>query len=229
MAIAEDFGFLEQAWAAGLVRGRCLEVGSLNHQGGVHGNCKHTIESWGLRYEGADVMPGPGVDHVLDFTDKKAVERVFGARTFDTLLLFNVLEHVYEPLRLLDNAFTRLVNGGACVISTPLVWELHDFPSDFWRPNPNLFEAYARQSGAEIVDDLFVYMYQGRICRLRDFDRGTQHRLPSFNVGALAEGHVRYWYSKVVHRVFNTLGRRYPFTYTAIGCVMLKRDAARMS
>jgi SAM-dependent methyltransferase len=229
MAVAEDFWFLQRVRAANHVKGRCLEIGSLNHQGGPHGNCKFTIESWGLEYEGADLEPGPGVDHVVDFTSSEAVRRVFGNRTFDTLLLFNVLEHVYEPLRFLDQALRLLAPGGAFIVSTPLVWELHDFPKDFWRPNPNLYEEYARRNRLQIIDGLFVYLYQGKIRRLRDFDAGTQHRLPSFNVGAFAHGGRRYWYSKIVHRLFNTLGRSHPFMYTALGCVMLKPDGPRRS
>jgi SAM-dependent methyltransferase len=222
MSVGEDFWFLERVHAANLVKGRCLEIGSLNHQGGPQGNCKHTIESWGLPYEGADLLPGPGVDHVVDFTDSAVVRRVFAGRTYDTLLLFNVLEHVYEPLRFLDHALTLLAPGGVTVISTPLVWELHDFPKDFWRPSPNLYEEYARKHGLEIVDDLFVYLYQGQIRRIREFDMGSQHQLPSLNAGSLAQGRLRYWYSKIVHRLFNTLGRSHPFTYTALGCVMVK-------
>jgi SAM-dependent methyltransferase len=223
MAVGEDFVFLRRVIEAGHLRGPCLEVGSLNHAGGPYGNCRFTVESLGLRYEGADLFDGPDVDHVLDFTDGEAVRATFEGRRFGTVILFSVLEHVYDPIRVLDNALALLdARGGALVISAPVVWELHDYPKDFWRLNPDFYEAYARGNGLELVPEQFVYMYQGQVRQVGDFAIQGKRVLPSRASGALAYGPARHWYSKIVERAFNTLGRRHPFTYAAIGCVLVK-------
>ena len=225
MAVGEDFLFLNQVIAAGHVRAPCLEIGSLNHQGGPYGNCKFVIESHGLRYEGADLFPGPDVDHVLDFTSGEAVRATFQGRVFGTVLLFSLLEHAYDPIRLLDNALSVLGEDGALVISTPVVWELHGYPRDFWRINPDFYEAYAERNHLQLVRDHFVYLFHGQARPVGDFARAGQRLLPSMATGATAYGPVRYWYGRLVQRALNTLGRSHPFTYTALGCVLVKPTA----
>ena len=48
------------------------------------------------------------------------------SHTFDLILLLDVLEHVFDPLALLERTMGILNNGGAIVISVPLYFDLID-------------------------------------------------------------------------------------------------------
>lgn len=54
-------------------------------------------------------------------------------RTFDAVLLTQVLEHVPEPQRLLAEQLRVLQPAGRLYLTAPLVWELHELPHDYYR------------------------------------------------------------------------------------------------
>lgn len=35
--------------------------------------------------------------------------------------------------------------GGLCVVVGPTVWQLHDYPADYWRPLPDFFIEFGRR------------------------------------------------------------------------------------
>jgi SAM-dependent methyltransferase len=55
------------------------------------------------------------------------------AREFDVILCLNVLEHVYEYQKAIDNIHKALKKGGTAVIAVPFSYPLHDEPGDYWR------------------------------------------------------------------------------------------------
>ena len=128
-----------------LFRGPVLEVGSKDY-----GNTQDLRSLLGIpEYVGIDMESGPGVDQVLDLTaDFAEVDHAFGGRRFRTVFCLSVLEHVSNPFRMCDNITRLLVEHEAVVyVSVPLVWEIHAFPSDYWRFTPEavklLFPALA--------------------------------------------------------------------------------------
>ena len=129
-----------------------LEVGSYN----VNGNSKELLASRGIAYTGIDLQEGPDVDLVCDITDEQAVTATLGDRRFDLVVCANVLEHVYEPVRALDNILRLLEPGGFLLLITPLVWDLHDWPHDYYRLNPDFYKRYAKDNGLEILPDTFL-------------------------------------------------------------------------
>jgi SAM-dependent methyltransferase len=133
---------------------RVLEVGSYN----VNGNSKRFFVGQGAEYTGIDIRPGPDVDLVCDITDDAGtVSAVPGAGTFDVVVCMNVLEHVYRPHVALENILRLVRPAGSIVIVTPSVWDLHDWPHDFLRLNPDFFREFARHNGLEIVDGTFEF------------------------------------------------------------------------
>ncbi len=131
-----------------------LEVGSFN----VNGNSKRFFVDRGADYTGIDLRPGPDVDLVCDITaDTDKVTAVLGHRRFDVVVCMNVLEHVYHPHAALDNIVRLVRPGGLVIVITPLVWDLHDWPHDFVRLNPDFFREYARRSGLRIADGAFEF------------------------------------------------------------------------
>ncbi|MFH1777647.1 MAG: class I SAM-dependent methyltransferase [Candidatus Omnitrophota bacterium] len=131
-----------------------LEVGSYD----INGNWKKFIEKKGLEYLGIDVKSGPGVDKVCDITDDiKIINKKLGYKQFDLIICMNVLEHLYEPIKALNNMRDLLRTGGYLVIATPIVWDLHEWPHDFYRLNPDFYKKYMEDNKFKILDDTFLF------------------------------------------------------------------------
>jgi SAM-dependent methyltransferase len=52
---------------------------------------------------------------------------------FDIILCLNVLEHVYEFQKAIDNMYSALKKGGTLIVAVPTFYPLHDEPYDYWR------------------------------------------------------------------------------------------------
>ncbi len=55
---------------------------------------------------------------------------------FDGVLCSEVIEHVFEKERVLDEIKRVLRPGGWLILTAPMSWGLHYEPSDFWRFTP---------------------------------------------------------------------------------------------
>jgi len=95
-------------------------------------------------YHCMNIAPGAGVDFVGDAHDPEVVE----ADSVDTILIFNVLEHCYDPGQVISNIHQWLKPGGWCLALVPTAQRLHDRPADYWRLLPDglsyLFRSYAQ-------------------------------------------------------------------------------------
>ena len=117
-----------------LFRPPCLEIGSRE--------CGHTVTFKQVftdragDYLGVDMAPGPGVDVALDLTtDFSLVSRSLPKR-FATIFCLSVLEHCRQPFLMAENIQRLLQPGGILYVSVPFAWEIHSFPSDYWRFTP---------------------------------------------------------------------------------------------
>jgi SAM-dependent methyltransferase len=130
-----------------------LEVGSQN----INGNCKELIRSKGYNYFGIDISSGPDVDAIVDITtDFNEISKIVEQK-FDFIICMNVLEHVYEPIKALQNLARLIESGGYITIVVPLVWDLHSYPCDFYRLCPDFFIESAKRNNLEILEDLFIF------------------------------------------------------------------------
>lgn len=132
--------------------GRVLEVGSYN----ANGNFKEFFMTKGISYLGIDIAPGPDVDLICDITaDFSEIVKVLGQSTFDAIICANVLEHLYEPIKALNNMRKLLRDDGFLIIITPLIWDLHSWPQDYFRLNPDFYRRYSKDNGLRILEDTF--------------------------------------------------------------------------
>ena len=81
-----------------------------------------------FQYFGADSETISGISVVAD-----GQRLPFPDASFDLVLSNQVLEHVADPRKVADE-LKRLVSvRGYLLLSCPFVWEIHNYPGDFWR------------------------------------------------------------------------------------------------
>ena len=92
------------------------------------------------RYEGllgsstyccVDITPSPNVDFVCDAHDLP-----FADNSFDLVLLIEVLEHLENPQKALDEIYRVLRSDGNLILSTRFIFPYHGDPKDFFRFTP---------------------------------------------------------------------------------------------
>lgn len=74
--------------------------------------------------------------------------------TFDTILISEVLEHLEEPKEALRECLRLLKPGGKILLSTPMVWTLHEEPRDFYRFTPYGLRHLLESAGFSVIDVL---------------------------------------------------------------------------
>lgn len=98
----------------------------------MNGSLRSYVQAFGpASYLGVDIFPGDGVDALCN-ADRLA-ER-FGRDAFDVLISTEMLEHVRDWHRVIDNFKLVLRPGGLLLITTrSLGFPFHEAPHDFWR------------------------------------------------------------------------------------------------
>jgi SAM-dependent methyltransferase len=210
--VEDDVKYTERLLSLGLIQSPCLELGA-----GYDGpTCREVIQNSDLIYYGTDMIPGEHVDFVVNFEDPVNVEKEFNSIQFNSILVLNVLEHTFDPIRVLDNVFSALASGGTCIIITPTVWSLHNYPFDCWRINPNFYEEYCKRRGLSLLPDTFEYIGFHNVKENLDISGSYCLPKPSQNKFNLLK-------SRIIHKLFNTVGRGMFFpAHVATGCVIRK-------
>ena len=72
--------------------------------------------------------------------------------TFQTAVMFEVLEHLERPADALAEAARLLDDGGTLILSTPFVWPIHEAPRDFFRYSPHGLRHLAEQAGFRDIE-----------------------------------------------------------------------------
>jgi SAM-dependent methyltransferase len=111
------------------IRGKSvIEVGSRN----INGSLRPLVESFTpASYVGVDMVHGDGVDEVCEAGG--LIER-FGPESFDVLISTEMLEHVHDWQRVIDNFKLLLRPAGLLLITTrSRGFPYHEAPYDFWR------------------------------------------------------------------------------------------------
>lgn len=87
------------------------------------------------RYVGVDWSDSPHTlkaDIVADLNKKIPIE----SETADTIISLSVLEHLFEPQMMLNEAYRILKPDGVMVLQVPFQWWIHEIPYDFFRYTP---------------------------------------------------------------------------------------------
>ena len=210
-----DLVFIKRLLLKNKIEAPVLELGA----GYGGGTCRKIILDAGLSYFASDMCLSPGVDYVADF-ESDSIETSFPSDAkFNTILILNVLEHTFDPIRILDNAKKLLSDGGSMVVIAPVVWSLHSYPIDCCRLLPNWHEQYANSRGMTLDRGAFEYLGYGAVDSFKNVNGKYRFPFP-------AQGFT-YWKSRIIHRLFNTFGRGMVSpSYLAIGVVLHFKSAS---
>ncbi len=211
--VEEDVAFIKKCLDAKVIQSPCLELG-VGYDGP---NNKRLIQDAGIEYLGTDLVANESVDVCVNFEDSsEKVEAALGHAKYGSVLALNVLEHTFEPIRVLDNIINVLRPSGTCVIITPTVWPLHDFPFDCWRINPNFYEEYCKRRSLFLLEEYFEYVGRHKVKDSKDSSGTYVLPAPSLSKSKMLR-------SRVIHKLFNTVGRGMLFpSHVATGVVIKK-------
>ena len=85
------------------------------------------------------------VDVICPITDLS-----FPDQQFDTVLCTQVLEHVYEHDKMMQEIHRVMKPGGTIILTVPFAWELHEEPYDFFRYTRHSLKELFERSGFTI-------------------------------------------------------------------------------
>jgi SAM-dependent methyltransferase len=82
------------------------------------------------QYVALDILPVQGITDVV----ADATSLPLDDNSFDCVAAFEVMEHLENPIRLIEEAYRVLTPGGVLLLSVPFAFHQHADPSDYWRP-----------------------------------------------------------------------------------------------
>lgn len=129
------------AWVKNLPdRSRVLDAGAGECQYRPHfSNCQYTAVDLGV---GDGEWSYVGLDSIADL-----LSLPFKDETFDATLNVVTLEHVTDPARVINELFRCLKPGGQLLLITPLEWEEHQEPHDYFRYTRYGLEYLTKRAG----------------------------------------------------------------------------------
>ena len=80
------------------------------------------------RYMTLDIDPACQPDLCCDLHDVD-----WSSEYFDAIIATEVLEHLYDPQRAIDEIHRLLKPGGVCILSTRFIYHYHADPRDYYR------------------------------------------------------------------------------------------------
>lgn len=214
----EDQQYFELCYQNGLIQSPFLEVGSARVQGIMPNLCDLACKRGLEKVIGVDIQKSDGVDVLADFSIEAAeFSQHWNWGTFHTVGVFNVLEHTYNPVQVLQNVLSITRPGGVIVVSTPVIWPIHNFPGDFVRLLPDWYLEFARQNQLMLKPETFCWLSSFGLKPISSEQNNNQVQIPNFLNSGQAKSPIRYWISRFAHRLFNTFGRTHVFPNVAIG------------
>lgn len=112
---------------------RVLELGSGDKYKGVYIYSMKDLFNNSNEFIQSDIVKEYG-HNIIDATKMKYKNE------FDIVLCMNVLEHVYDFHKVIENSYNALRVGGFLIIFVPGFYPLHSEPDDYWRFTEHSFK-----------------------------------------------------------------------------------------
>jgi SAM-dependent methyltransferase len=106
-----------------------VEFGSLKVEAGQPNDLRSLFH--GREFVGTDMREGPGVDRLEDLRSLRFADGEVG-----TALCLDTLEHCEDPPLACRELRRVTAPGGVCVISSVMLFPIHDYPGDYFRFTP---------------------------------------------------------------------------------------------
>ena len=87
----------------------------------------------------------------LDISQDISQELPFENATFDTIILSDVLEHVYNPSHLFDEMKRILKENGIIIMNVPYCYQIHEQPFDYYRYTEYFYRSIIREKGLSLL------------------------------------------------------------------------------
>jgi SAM-dependent methyltransferase len=100
----------------------------------------------GHEYIGCDIQPGRNVDRIEDVH-----ALTFADNSIGTVICVEVLEHVADPLRAVQEMHRVLRPGGVAIFSSLMFFPIHEHPWDYWRFTPEGFDLVVKPFETSLV------------------------------------------------------------------------------
>jgi 2-polyprenyl-3-methyl-5-hydroxy-6-metoxy-1,4-benzoquinol methylase len=102
--------------------------GTTQYQKNQSYDMRDIMSRWNLEYFCLDIEAGDGVDIVDDACEMIKIP----SNNFGTIICTEMLEHVANPFKVIDQCYRVLKPGGVIFMSAPFVYPVHS-PQDYWR------------------------------------------------------------------------------------------------
>jgi SAM-dependent methyltransferase len=155
------------------------------------GECQYAEHFQHTRYTAVDLGIG---DNTWSYVRLHAIADLlslpFGDNTFDAALNVVTLEHVTDPAQVIRELYRCLIPGGTLLLVTPLEWEEHQQPHDFFRYTRYGVERLTRAAGFVEVEIRpvggFFRLLSRRLMNAVQFFPGLLGIFPLLTFGPLA-------------------------------------------
>jgi SAM-dependent methyltransferase len=122
-------------------------------------------------YRGCDIVQSSEqkADIICDVTN--IAEK---SSAYDVVICTQVIEHVFEHFKVFEEAYRLLKPGGVFIVSSNLVWEIHEAPYDYYRftkygfikllENAGFHVQEAKSNGGKfaVLGQLILHVFRGR-------------------------------------------------------------------
>jgi SAM-dependent methyltransferase len=163
-------------------------------------------------YIGIDIE-NPGHSHKEEQIDKyyDGKHIPYENNSFDNLVCFEVLEHVFEPDLFLSELNRVIRPGGQALLTTPFIWNEHEVPYDFGRYSSYGLTFMLKKHGFEIVKYDKILNGPEFICALVnvfivDYSAFFNKKVSRLGVLGLPFKVLNYLVSHILYLWFNILG-----------------------
>ena len=122
------------------ISGKTLDLGC------GRGKYKELIITKASQYIGADFYEHKNVDVYTD-----ARNTPFKNNEFETVICLQVLEHIAEPHKVIQECFRIVKNGGKVILTTVWLYPYHHEPDDYFRFSRKALEFMFTKVGFKII------------------------------------------------------------------------------
>ena len=125
------------------IQGRILDIGCGSKP---YKNLFSYTKYCGLEIYSSQKVGNKNVDVFYD-----GIQLPFNNNAFDSIIISQVFEHVFNPNELLNEVPRVLKPGGYLLMTVPFIWDEHEQPNDFGRYTSFGIKSLLQKHGFEIV------------------------------------------------------------------------------